>query len=77
MSNIAHRLRIRFGLTSEPNDYQIRDWVQKTESFVRQEHSIDDAGRLAAQSAFSDYGTFICKTEADTIAALLAAAKQK
>lgn len=77
MSGLAHRLRIKFELRSEPQEYQIREWVQITESLIGQGHSLEDAGRRAAQRAFADFGTMFFKSEADTIATLLAAAKRR
>lgn len=77
MSNIAHRLRIKFELRSVPQENQIREWVQITESLIRQGHSLEDAGHRAARQTFADCGTMFFKSEADTIATLLAAAKQR
>ena len=77
MTDVAHGLRIRFGLERDPSDSQIRQWLDLTQSLERQGLSREQAAAAAARHIFPDYNTHFYASEADTIEALLRAAKNK
>jgi len=77
MADIAHSLKIKYGLLNPPPEDKIKLWVEKTESFISGGISADEAGERAAQEVFLDYQKIIYEAQADTILALLAQAKNK
>lgn len=77
MSDVAHNLRIKYGLTNQPTDDQVKLWAQVTRRLATQGLSQEQAGAAAAQQVFPDFRTMVFKSEADTIEALLRAAEAR
>lgn len=74
---LAHRLRIKYGLTDNPSDTQIADWSRRAEAAIAGGLDEEQAGRLAALDAFGELDAVLMFSEADTIKALLAQARAK
>ena len=77
MADIAHSLYIKYGLTHQPSDGEIRRWRDEAERLIRQGVPGEDAGIRAAKATFYDFGQAVYASEADTIEALLGAARNK
>ena len=77
MTDAAHGLRIKYGLTHNPTDGEVRLWAQRTRQFANQGLPLEQAGMQAAQQVFRDFRTMVFKSEADTIEALLRAAEAR
>ena len=77
MANISHNLFIKYGLRNTPTEDQIRLWISITETLISSGHDPEIAGNAAAKQVFPDYNSCVYCSQADTIAALLAGAKQK
>ena len=77
MADIAHSLKIKYGLLSSPSDDQIKLWVQKSEAYISDGITAEEAGVRAAKEVFSDYQKMKYAAQADTITALLNQAKNK
>lgn len=77
INSLPHRLRIKYGLTTYPNDAQIANWQSKANSYIESGMDAEDAGRRAAFEAFGELDAVLLLSEADTIAALLARAAAK
>ncbi len=74
---IAHKLRIKYGLTRHPSDVQISDWGRRVEAAVANGDEPEQAGRAAALETFGELDAVLLFSEADTIKALLAQARSK
>ena len=74
---LAHNLRIKYGLSEYPSDEQIADWLARMEALVSQGSDPEEAGREAAFEAFGELDAVLLFSEADTIQALLAKARAK
>jgi len=77
MSNIAHSLQIKYGLSNPPSEEKIKLWVQKTEEYISSGFDKEKAGEKSAQDIFPDYQKIKYAAQADTIVALLIQAKNK
>ena len=77
MSDLAHRLRIKYGLEEPPSDELIRRWAEAVERLLRAEYEPEEAGRVAAKETFPDYERMFFKSAADTLEALLDEARKK
>lgn len=77
MANIGHRLRIKFGLRLDPSPLLQQRWADRTAELIRQGHTYDNAGLLAAKEIFPDFQTHFYASEGDTIEFLLRQAKDK
>jgi hypothetical protein len=75
MGDIGHKLKIRFGLVSEPSEGLVAEWVRRTESNMAAGLQAETAGERAAREVFPDCGHMAYRAEADTILALLNEAK--
>lgn len=74
---ISRSLFIKYGLRNSPTDQQIEQWVLFTEALIRAGVDKETAGAQAAQQIFPDFNTAVYASEADTIEALLAAARNR
>ncbi|MEG3082053.1 hypothetical protein U1707_00220 [Sphingomonas sp. PB2P12] len=72
---IAHKLRIKYGLTRDPSDVQITKWRRRVEEAIANGDEPEQAGRAAALEAFGELDAILLFSEADTIKALLAEAR--
>lgn len=77
MADISHRLMIKYGLPSSPNQIQVDQWVQLTDALIRQGFSAEDAGQSAGRQLFVGFETRVYASEADTITSLLTRARDK
>ena len=77
MHSASHGLMLKYGLNHGPTADEVRRWREETERLIQQGVASEDAGRKAAEKIFADFATMFYKSQADTIAALLAAAKDK
>lgn len=77
MDNLAHNLRIKYGLTTDPTDIQITEWAGKSQDCIDSGMNAEDAGRYAAYEAFGELDAVLLFSEADTILALLSRAAAK
>lgn len=71
MANIGDRLRIKYGLQTNPTQAQQDRWAELTRSLIRQGHGPSIAGAAAAKALFSDFESMVYASEADTIEMLL------
>lgn len=74
--DIAYSLFIKYGLKTHPSEIQIQEWVNLAEALISKGHSKEQAGHAAAKRIFSDYRTMHYASAADTIEALLTAARR-
>jgi hypothetical protein len=77
MAEIADRLRIKYGLRSNPTNAQIVEWARRTRDEIRVGHDPEETGRSVAKIVFPDFGSYTLRAEADTIEALLREAGKK
>ena len=77
MADVGEGLKKKYGLSSTPNDVQIKDWYQQTERLIRQGLNNDNAAEQAAKIYLPGYRSQTTKSDADTLQALLEAAKKK
>lgn len=77
MADISHSLLIKYGLPRAPTQIEVDRWLQLVDAYVRQGYSREQAGGLAAKATFTGYNTVIYASEADSIEALLSAARSK
>ena len=77
MEDAAQGLRIKYGLSNQPTDAQVKQWVQLVRRLAAQGRTQEQAGAEAAQQIFPDFRTMGYASEADTIEALLRAAEGK
>ena len=75
--NIELKLRIKYGLPAEPTSDQIRHWANEVDQLVAIGIDLEAAGKKAAEQVFPGAGTYVLKSEADTVEALLNEAKKK
>ena len=74
---IGSSLYIKYGLQHTPDEQQTELWVQIVEMLVLSGVSMEDAGAQAAKQIFPDYNSVFYASEADSIEALLAAARKR
>ena len=73
MNDVASSLRIKYGLGVYPEAEEIRRWYRRTQEFIKKgQTGEEEAGQQAAAEVFRDFKTHVYKSEADTIAYLLA-----
>lgn len=77
IDNIAHKLRIKYGLRNYPTEEQVSTWLKRVGSYNEQKIEPEVAGRRAALDAFGELDAVILFSRADTIQALLAQAVLK
>jgi len=77
MADLAHSLKIKYGLLNSPSEDKIKLWREKTESYISTGINAEEAGTKAAQAVFPDYESIKYAAQADTITALLAEAKKR
>jgi methylaspartate ammonia-lyase len=71
MSEASNRVKIKYGLRTDPTDAQIDQWRQITQIVTSRGFSLEIAADAAAKQVFPDYRTVVYASEADTIEALL------
>jgi hypothetical protein len=77
MANIAHSLMIKYGLAGHPSESRIADWVTRTQTYINRGFDAEKAGLEAARQIFPDFNSHVYASQADTIMALLAQARNK
>lgn len=77
MADIAHSLRIKYGLRRDPSLEEISRWRDRTVGFIDRGFGREDAGQRAAALVFPDYNTVKYASEADDIGWLLDQAGNK
>lgn len=77
MSDLANRLRIKYGTAQPPSPASIERWVVEVERLLKEGFAPEEAGRAAAKVALPGAETMIFESEADTLEALLNEAKNK
>lgn len=75
--SLGHDLRIKYGLTDDPSDALIAAWAERVSSLVAEAKEAEQAGREAALEIFGELDGILYFSEADTIEALLARAREK
>lgn len=75
--DIAHKLYIRFGLTSLPSPEAVTRWAKLTEQLISEGCGAREAGERAASQVFPDCHRMMYFSQADTIEALLAALRNR
>lgn len=75
--SVSNSIMIKYGLGHAPAESEIARWVSETEALIAVGFPAEEAGRRAAKAVWPDAGTHFYKTQADTILALLAAAKKR
>ncbi|WP_157772137.1 hypothetical protein [Zobellella denitrificans] len=75
--DIAHKLYVRFGLTSRPSPEAVARWAQITEQLIAEGCGVHEAGERAARQVFPDCHSMMYFSQADTIEALLAALRNR
>ena len=71
MADVAHGLRIKYGLVNSPSPSQVQEWANLAKRYISQGMSPEAAGHSAAKYLFRDYRTNVYASEADTIEMLL------
>jgi hypothetical protein len=77
MRDIRISLRIKYKIGHVPDDHEAERWAERTQELIEEGLHPEEAGRQAASEVFPDFDSVILKAEADTIAALLEAARRK
>lgn len=75
--SINHSLFIKYGLNHNPTEQEIEQWASLVEVLIRSGIGKEAAGERAAEQVFPDFNTMVYASEADTIEALLAAARNR
>jgi L-fucose isomerase-like protein len=77
VSDVADDLRIKYGLDDNPSPAEVDQWVAATEALLEEGIAAEEAGRRAAAATFGQLERTLYFSEADTLAALLARAREK
>ena len=72
MTDVAQRLKVKFGLPTIPTETEIREFHRMLRYLIALGRGdIEDKGQKAAVSAFKGVGTVLQESEADSIEMLL------
>lgn len=74
---LGHDLRIKYGLTTDPDDARIEAWAERVRELETQVGVREQAGRRAALEIFGELDGILYFSQADTIEALLMRAQAK
>lgn len=74
---IGHDLRLKYGLTADPDDVLVARWAARVEALASEMDDAETAGRRAALEVFGELDRVLYFSAADTIEALLAQARSK
>lgn len=74
---LGHDLRIRFGLTEDPDERLIATWAARATELAVGGLDAEQAGRTASREVFGELDSIAYFSQADTIEALLARAAEK
>ena len=77
MSDIADALRIKYGLDDNPSSADVGEWAAATDALINEGVPAEEAGRRAAGAVFGMLDRILYFSESDTLAALLARAREK
>jgi len=77
MSNLTNSLVLKYGLSSTPTDAQIDRWFTYTNELIAKGNDPEESGRAAAKVTFPDCGSYIRKSQADSILTLLEQVRRK
>lgn len=75
--SLGHDLRTKYGLTDEPSAELIAAWAERARALAAETSDPEQAGRKAALEIFGELDGILYFSQADTIEALLARAKEK
>ena len=75
--DLGHDLRIKYGLSGDPDAAKIGAWAKRVETLGRELDNVEQAGRRAALEVFGELDRTLYFSAADTIEALLARAREK
>lgn len=77
MAEIGRQLKIKYGLGADPSALNQARWADLVQQLINQGIQREEAGKRAARQLFPDFQTRVYAGEADTLEALLEAAKRK
>ena len=77
MDSVNNRIKVKFQLQREPTDSEVKSWLRKTDDYNLQYQDREFAAEKAAKEILPGYREAVYKAEADTIDALLGAAREK
>jgi hypothetical protein len=77
MRDINIGLRLKYKIGHVPDDDEAGRWTERTQELIDGGEHPEEAGRHAASEIFPDFDSVLLKAEADTVAALLEAARRK
>ena len=77
MADIGEGLKNKYGLKSAPTSIEIQEWADHTEKLIKSGYLKEQAGENAARVYLPGYRANVTKSDADTLQALLDAAKKK
>jgi len=70
--SIASRLKVKYGLPSEPSAEAIKRFKRQALANIRtNEYTKEEAGRRAAALIFTGFGTHVYASQSDTLEMLL------
>ncbi len=72
---IDRSLLVKYGLKSRPVDQKVGEWLFVVDSLIIAGKEENAAGEQAARQVFGDYNSMLYDTEADSIDAILSAAR--
>jgi hypothetical protein len=75
--DLAHDLRIKYGLTDEPSETLIQRWAERVSVLIAETGDAEQSGRQAALEVFGELDRILYFSAADTLEVLLARAKAK
>lgn len=76
-SGFGASLRVKYKMPDAPTEQQVRRWAQRVEALIANGVDAEEAGGTAASEIFDGVGTMMLKSQADTIQALLARARER
>lgn len=77
MRDLGVALRIKYRLRTVPTEADAARWAELAEQLIRKGQHPEEAGLQAADELFEIVQNLVIKSEADTIATLLAQARSK
>lgn len=77
MNQIKAKFRIKYGLTEEPTDEQIRKFIDELDKLIKSGREPEEAGEKAASLSFPSYGKVKYASQADTLHDLVLAISRK
>ncbi len=75
--DLAHDLRIKYGLPDDPSEALIHSWLDRVSVLIVETGDPEQSGRQAALEVFGELDRILYFSAADTLEVLLARAKEK